>query len=188
MSRYRGPRVHILKRLGFLPGFGFKINRKNKKKNYQKREYKRRKKSDFTFRLKEKQKIRYNYGLTEKNLIKYVKKIQKQPDNLLKNLEMRLDSIVFRLGFASTLPAARQLINHGHILLNGKKRDIPSSECEVNDTVQIKSKIKRIKLRRIPNFLKINSGIGKIKRVPSLNEITLRVRPLLVVEYYSRNL
>lgn len=103
---------------------------------------KKKKKLPYTIRLKEKQKLRYHYGLTEKSLIQYVKKAKKQKKStskiLLNNLEMRLDNIVFRLGFAPTLPAARQLITHGHVLLNGQKRDIPSSHCEVNDFISIR--------------------------------------------------
>ena len=150
MSRYRGPRIRILKRLGSLPGFGLNLNRKfsNQKKEYgsgdwsRTRTKKKKKKLPYTIRLKEKQKLRYHYGLTEKSLIQYVKKAKKQKKStskiLLNNLEMRLDNIVFRLGFAPTLPAARQLITHGHVLLNGKKRDIPSSHCEVNDFISIR--------------------------------------------------
>lgn len=212
MSRYRGPRIRILKRLGSLPGFGLNLNRKfsNQKKEYgsgdwsRTRTKKKKKNLPYTIRLKEKQKLRYHYGLTEKSLIQYVKKAKKQKKStskiLLNNLEMRLDNIVFRLGFAPTLPAARQLITHGHVLLNGQKRDIPSSHCEVNDFISIrepnKSYSKNIPL---PSFLRLDSKssigkvVGRVNFKPKFprfrrrrNDIDLNVNALSVIEYYSR--
>lgn len=203
MSRYRGPRVRILKRLGYLPGFGknkkfiFFKQKKQASSSFQKKKKKNREKEKFTIRLKEKQKLRFNYGLTEKNLTQYVKKAQKKKKKktsagqiLLNSLEMRLDNIVFRLGFAPTLSAARQFVTHGHILLNGKKRDVPSSQCKVNDLITISKKIQsqfEIK-NQTPNFLSFDSTTlrGKIQNYPSRNQIELDIKELLVIEYYSR--
>ena len=156
MSRYRGPRIRIVKRLGPLPGFGLKLNKKylkfkqkNRNEVSPKNTSKRKKKSLYTVRLNEKQKLRYHYGLTEKKLKQYFRKARQRKTStseiLLHRLEMRLDNIVFRLGLAPTLPAARQLITHGHIFLNGKKRNIPSSECKVNDFITISDKSKLTK-------------------------------------------
>ena len=199
MSRYRGPRVRILKRLGYLPGFGKKFIFFKQKKQASSRKKKKKEKEKFTIRLKEKQKLRFNYGLTEKNLTQYVKKARKKKTSagqiLLNSLEMRLDNIVFRLGFAPTLSAARQLVTHGHILLNGKKRDVPSSQCKVNDLITISKKIQsdfeiknQTPIPKIPNFLSFDSTTlrGKIQNYPSRNQIELDIKELLVIEYYSR--
>jgi len=201
MSRYRGPRLNILKRLGPLPGFGLKFNQKlrQKKRNNQNISLKRRKKkrkSPYMIRLKEKQKLKYNYGLTEKNLMRYIKTARKKKtltgEDFLINLEMRLDNIIFRFGLAPTLPAARQLVTHGHVLLNGKKRDKPSSPCKINDLVSIKNnKNKNFKKNlSLPSFLKFNSEtfVGKINKNASRKDIRLNINELLVLEYYSRSL
>ena len=207
MSRYRGPRLRLLKRLGSLPGFGSKLNQKflEQKKDSRNENLsqtsakKKKKKSPYRIRLREKQKLRYNYGLTEKNLMQYVKKARQKKistgEILLNNLEMRLDNIVFRLGIAPTIPAARQLITHGHILLNGKKRNIPSSQCKINDFISInQSKSNTIEMRKVthtlPEFLTFDSknATGQIQRYAARNEMDLNINELLVIEYYSRNL
>ena len=212
MSRYSGPRLRILKRLGPLPGFGKKIHQKYQKQNSQakkenkkKQKQKQKKKNkaySYTLRLTEKQKLRYNYGLTEKNLTKYVRNAQKQKRStifnshrqgeiLLKNLEMRLDNIVFRCGFAPTLPAARQLITHGHVFLNGKKRSRPSLPCKVQDSITINKKIQSPQLYEQPqksSFLSLDpkNCIGKIQNSIERKDISLTINELLVIEYYSR--
>ena len=212
MSRYRGPRLRIFKRLGPLPGFGLKLNKKYLDQKFKKKKKglgqpsapaqnksKRKKKSSlylYTVCLKEKQKLRYHYGLTEKKLMQYFQKARQKKKStseiLLHHLEMRLDNIVFRLGFAPTLPAARQLITHGHIFLNGKKRDIPSSECKVNDWITIRDIIKNQigfpHRRELPSFLNLNDQtfIGKVGSRPSRDDIGLNINELLVIEYYSR--
>ena len=218
MSRYRGPRLRVFKSLGPLPGFGLKFNQKylvqkykqKKKKNivkvlYQKiRRKKEKKKLPYTIRLKEKQKLRFHYGLTEKQLIRYVRKARKARQKnistsqiLLTRLEMRLDNIVFRLGFAPTLPAARQLITHGHIFLNGKKRNIPSSQCKIHDRITLNtSKTTELfnqiqfKMTDLPRFLNLDSKnmVGKVHQNASPKCIGLNINELLVIEYYSRYL
>ena len=221
MSRYRGPRLRVFKSLGPLPGFGLKFNQKylnQKYKQKKKKEYsqstlskntskKRKKKLPYTIRLKEKQKLRFHYGLTEKQLIRYVRKARKAKQKnistsqiLLTSLEMRLDNIVFRLGFAPTLPAARQLITHGHIFLNGKKRNIPSSQCKIHDRITMSASLARAReaersSRRdaaidIPLFLNLDSKnmVGKVHQNASRKYIGLKINELFVIEYYSRYL
>lgn len=213
MSRYRGPRLRLLKRLGSLPGFGSKLNQKflelkKDSRNEQSSQIsvkKKKKKSPYRIRLREKQKLRYNYGLTEKNLIQYVRKARQKKistgEILLNNLEMRLDNIVFRLGFAPTIPAARQLITHGHILLNGKKRNIPSSQCKINDSISINkaksNRMEKIKTTHtLPKFLTLDSNnmTGTVQHYAARNEknernkMDLNINELLVIEYYSRSL
>src|SRR5512146_2719574 len=121
MARYRGPRLRVVRRLGELPG----LSRKSPRKAYPPGQHgqDRKKKSEYAVRLEEKQKLRFNYGLTEKQLLRYVKKARRAGGStglvILQLLEMRLDNTVFRLGFGPTIPAARQIVNHGHICVNG---------------------------------------------------------------------
>jgi small subunit ribosomal protein S4 len=162
MSRYSGPRLRIVRRIGKLRGF-------TRKKPFR-RIFKGRgplrgkiippgqhglakllksKASDFLIRLKIKQRLRFNYGLTETQLIKYVRKakcIQESTGQvLLQFLEMRLDNVVFRLNFAPTIPAARQMITHGHICINSKKITIPSYICNAKDVVSVATKERSLK-------------------------------------------
>ena len=148
MVRYIGPKLRIIRRLGLLPGLTRKNvkNRINTPGQHGKQVFAKSKRSslsdDYRERLFEKQKLRFNYGLTEKQLISYYKKAKKQTgatgNILLELLETRLDCIVHRLGFASTIPAARQLINHGHIIVNNKKINIASFQCQKSDKITIK--------------------------------------------------
>jgi len=150
MVRYIGPRVRIVRRLGLLPG----LTRKNPKRRpvttpgqHGKFLFKKKKRpnlrDDYKERLIEKQKIRYNYGITENQLISYYKKAKKEKGStgtvLLELLEGRLDCIIYRIGFAATIPAARQLINHKHILINNKVVNIPSFICCKGDVISVKS-------------------------------------------------
>lgn len=210
MSRYLGPRGRILKRLGpfSIPGFGFKLNKKLSKKakiahdEIRKRQKKGKKKKKgksaeaYIMRLQEKQKLRYHYGLTEKYLMNSVKKARRQngPTGqiLLNGLEMRLDNIVYRCGYAPTLPAARQLVTHGHILLNGKKVDRPGFQCQVKDSIALKKNStfqKKYSYRRFrqPDFIKFNSqtSISQIQKNPT--RFGFKINELLVIEYYSRS-
>jgi len=152
MGRYVGPRLRIIRRLGLLPGLTRK-NTKNRTKTpgqHGKILFLKSKRSslsdDYKERLLEKQKLRFNYGLTEKQLIAYYKEAKRRQGStgtiLLELLESRLDCIVYRLGFASTIPAARQIVNHGHILVNNKMVNIPSFICHTNDIISIKEKDK----------------------------------------------
>ncbi|CAN6801443.1 unnamed protein product [Brassica oleracea] len=131
MSRYRGPRFKKIRRLGALPGLTSKRPRAGSDLINQSRSGK---KSQYRIRLEEKQKLRFHYGLTERQLLKYVRIAGKAKGStgqvLLQLLEMRLDNILFRLGMALTIPQARQLVNHGHILVNGRIVDIPSYRCK----------------------------------------------------------
>jgi len=148
MVRYLGPKVKIVRRLGLLPGLTRK-NTKNRKKTpgqHGKIIFAKRSRSslsdDYRQRLIEKQKLRFNYGVTEKQLVSYYKRAKSSKGStvslLLELLEARLDCIVYRLGFAPTIPAARQIINHRHILVNNKIVNIASFICTQNDIITIK--------------------------------------------------
>jgi len=156
MGRYVGPRLRIIRRLGLLPGLTRK-NTKNRTKTpgqHGKILFIKSKRSslsdDYRERLLEKQKLRFNYGISEKQLIAYYQEAKRRQGStgtiLLELLESRLDCIVYRLGFAATIPAARQIVNHGHILVNNKAVNIPSFSCQSNDTISIKDRTQSKKL------------------------------------------
>lgn len=156
MVRYLGPKVKIVRRLGLLPGLTRK-NSKNRKKTpgqHGKIVFLKKSRSslsdDYRQRLFEKQKLRFNYGVTEKQLVSYYKKAKSSKGStmnlLLEQLEARLDCVVYRLGFAPTIPAARQIINHGHIVVNNKLVDIASFLCSPNDIISIKEREQSKKL------------------------------------------
>lgn len=161
-----------------------------------------RKLSTYGIRLREKQKLIRSYGLLEKQFKNLFKKAERQKgitgENLLKLLERRLDNIVYRFGITKSRAHARQLILHSHILVNGKKVNIPSYQVNINDVIEIKEKsknindIKEIKDGKveinIPNWLEFDSEKlkGRIIKFPSKEELNLPVKEKLVVEYYSR--
>lgn len=152
MVRYTGPRIKIIRRLGLLPGLTRKSakNRAKTPGQHGKLVFTKTKRSslsdDYKNRLLEKQKLRFNYGITEKQLVSYYKEAKKSKGAtgalLLELLESRLDCVIFRLGFAATIPAARQLISHGHILVNKKRVNIPSFLCYQGDVLSAKKKLK----------------------------------------------
>ncbi len=192
MSRYRGPKLKIIRRLGNLPGLTAKnatLKKSDSDTNKKKKEY--------TIRLEEKQKLKFNYGLTEKQLFSYIKEARRRSGvtglNLLQLLEMRLDSICFAFGFAPTIGSARQLINHGHVRVNNSAIDIPSFQCRINDTISLSSKIKSKVIennisQEIPNHLNFDKSKfeGQITDYCQREDILLNLNELLVIEYYSR--
>lgn len=200
MSRYKGPRLKISRKLGELPG----LTRKTSKKSVGPGEHgqKSKKPSEYAVRLEEKQKIRFNYGINEKQLLKYIKIAKKAQGPtgsvLLQILEMRLDNTVFRLGLAPTIPAARQLVNHGHITINQKKVNICSYQCKPGDTIEVKnSNISKNLVNRYVNYPGLtnkpshlefnpNNLSGKVNGVIEREWIALQINELLIVEYYSR--
>lgn len=203
MSRYRGPRLRIIRRLGKLPGLTSKVSNKSSAPGQHGSVYGR-KLSQFGVRLREKQKLRFHYGITERQLLNYIKKARKKKGSsgklLLTLLEMRLDNIIFRLGFAPTIISARQLVTHGHILLNNKVVNVPSYSCLPKDILKVKSVLSSQTLVSknllnfenllIPQHLYLDKGNLEAKVISLVNRksISLIVNELLVVEYYSRKL
>ena len=156
MSRYIGPKLRIIRRLGLLPGLTRK-NPKNRTKTpgqHGKVLFAVSKRSslseDYRVRLFEKQKLRFNYGITEKQLVAYYHEAKRLTGStgtlLLELLEASLDCVLYRLGFAPTIPAARQIVNHGHILVNKKLVDIASFHCQKEDVIEIKDRERSKKL------------------------------------------
>ena len=202
MSRYRGPRLRITRRLGDLPG----LTRKAAKRSNPPGQHgqARRKRSEYAIRLEEKQKLRFNYGISERQLIRYVKKARSQDGstgtNLLKLLENRLDNVCFRLGFGPTIPGARQFVNHGHITVNGRVTDIASFQCKAGDLVAIRERKASKKLAEanlefpglanIPPHLELDKQKMSAKVIGNCERewVACEIKELLVVEYYSRKL
>jgi small subunit ribosomal protein S4 len=157
MARYTGPRIRIIRRLGLLPGLTRK-NTKNRTKTPGQHGKiiligKSKRSSladDYRERLFEKQKLRFNYGITEKQLVSYYKEAKRRKGStgtlLLELLEARLDCVIYRLGFAATIPAARQIVNHSHILVNNKLINIPSFICQKDDIISVKERPQSKKL------------------------------------------
>jgi small subunit ribosomal protein S4 len=200
MSRYRGPRLRITRRLGDLPG----LTRKSARRAYPPGQHgqARKKKSEYCVRLEEKQKLRFNYGLSEKQLRRYVQKARRAAGStglvLLQLLEMRLDNTVFRMGMAPTIPGARQLVNHGHVTVNGKVVDIASYQCRPGEVISIREKEGSKKLveanlqypglSNMPSHLEFDKAklTGKVNGLCEREWVALQINELLVVEYYSR--
>jgi small subunit ribosomal protein S4 len=201
MSRYRGARLRVIRRLGALPALTQKIPKRITRPGQHGAN--RRKPTQFSYRLLEKQKLRFYYGISEKQLVRYVETVQiaKGPTGqiLLQRLERRLDNIVYRLGWAPTLPAARQLVTHGHILVNQKSVTIPRYACSPHEIIRIRNKDKirnlietylRNHVRKLPSHLSIRteSLTATISRRADRSEIPLTLNELLVIEYYSNRL
>nr|YP_010506407.1 ribosomal protein S4 [Amalocalyx microlobus]UXF58054.1 ribosomal protein S4 [Amalocalyx microlobus] len=199
MSRYRGPRLKKIRRLGALPGL---TNKRPRAGNDLRNQSRLGKKSQYRIRLEEKQKLRFHYGLTERQLLKYVRIAGKAKGStgqvLLQLLEMRLDNILFRLGMASTIPAARQFVNHRHILVNGHIVDIPSYRCKPRDIITVKDEQKSKALiqksldssprQELPSHLILQpfQYKGLVNQIIDSKWVGLKINELLVVEYYSR--
>nr|AGV52615.1 ribosomal protein S4 [Medicago truncatula f. tricycla] len=199
MSRYRGPRFKKIRRLGALPGLTSKEPTVGSELRNQSRSSK---KSQYRIRLEEKQKLRFHYGLTERQLLKYVRIAGKAKGStgqvLLQLLEMRLDNILFRLGMASTIPQARQLVNHRHVLVNGRIVDIPSYRCKPEDIITAKDEQKYRTLiqnslesaprKKLPIHLTLDpfQYKGLVNQIIDRKWVDLKINELLVVEYYSR--
>ncbi|MGK7924704.1 MAG: 30S ribosomal protein S4 [Spirulina sp.] len=202
MSRYRGPRLRVVRRLGELPG----LTRKTARRAYPPGQHgqNRRKRSEYAIRLEEKQKLRFNYGVSEKQLMRYMLKARRATgstgEKLLQLLEMRLDNTVFRLGMAGTIPGARQLVNHGHLTVNDRVVNIASYQCRPGDVIKVRNRDSSRRLvqtnmefpglANIPSHLEYDKETmtGKVNGVIDREWIALQINELLVVEYYSRKI
>ena len=195
MARYTGAKLRITRRLGDLPGLTSKKPKSMQRPGQHGATQK--KLTQYAIRLEEKQKLKYNYGISERQLYNYIKKARRMNGStgvlLLQMLEMRLDSIVFRLGLASTIPESRQLVNHGHIRVNGQAVSIPSFQCKKGDLIEVKAKSKNIiktgsNSLPLPKFLELDQENlkGRVKYIIGREEVGLNINELLVVEYYSR--
>jgi small subunit ribosomal protein S4 len=202
MARYKGPRVRISRRFG-SPIFG--ASKYLERKNYPPGIHgpkSRRKKTDYAVALDEKQKLRYTYGLLERQFRRVFEIARKKrgatPEQLMQLLETRLDNVVFRLGFATTRPFARQLINHGHVKVNARRVSIPSYNVKTGDTIEAigtaKSKqlfqknIEATQIVTVPDWLTTHREAmrGQVVRIPTMDDMKPNVNVRQVVEFYSR--
>ncbi len=201
MSRYTGPRVRTMRALGVdLPGLSRK---KSEKRPYPPGQHGhgRRKHSDYALRLFEKQKLRMNYGVTERQLTNLVIEARRGSGNaasrLLEFLERRLDNVVFRAGFARTIPAARQLINHGHVLVDGGRVDIASYRIDEGQVVSLREKSRNLAaveaslsapLDFPTPWLEVDATAktATVKQLPDPTSVPFPLNVQKVVEYYSQ--
>ena len=200
MSRYTGPSYKKSRRLGF--------STLENGKELARRPYapgihgssRRKKTSEYGIQLQEKQKVRFMYGLNEKQFRRTFDKASKMAgiagENFLRLLESRLDNLVYRMGLATTRRAARQIVNHGHILVNGKKVNIPSYTCKVGDVISVKES--SMEHKAIKNTIELNIKTpayvefdnkkltGTYLRLPERNELNAEINESLIVEFYNR--
>ena len=200
MARYTGPIYRKSRRLGFST---LETGKELAKKPYAPGQHgsdKGKKLSNYGVQLQEKQKVRLMYGLNEKQFRKTFEEAGKMKgvhgEDLLKLLESRLDNLVYRIGFASTRKAARQLVNHGHITVNGKKVDIPSYRCKPTDVIAIKEASKehpmvRESLGKVTKRVEFitfdeNKLSATYVRYPERSELNPEINESLIVEFYNR--
>lgn len=192
MAKYMGPRFKVARRLG--------VNVFNHPKVLN-RGVKKQKLSEYGEQLLEKQKLKAYYGVLEKQFRKIVfdsiKSKSKTEDMLVQSLERRLDNLVYRLGFAATLRQGRQMVNHGHILVNAEKVDIPSYKVNVGDIITLKEKSKKTSMF-VTNFTdtmisvpylekNVEAFSGKLIRLPNSEEVPVEVKYSKIIEFYSKN-
>ncbi len=208
MARYIGPVERIERRLGV--NLELKGERRLAGKSaLDRRPYapgqhgqRRTKISEYGQQLREKQKIKYYYGVLEKQFRRFFKEANRQEgstgENLIRLLERRLDNVVYRMGFATTRRAARQLVTHGHVLVNGKKVNIPSYLVKEGDRIEIREKSKNNPQIQRALELRAQTGlvpwidvdkekmVGVFQRIPERSEVNIPVDERLVVELYSK--
>jgi small subunit ribosomal protein S4 len=200
MARYRGPKQKLARRFG-EPIFG--PSKSLERKPYPPGQHgnaRRRKESEYAIQLKEKQKAKYTYGLLERQFKNVFEKAARKKgvtgENLLKFLEARLDNVVFRLGFARTRRQARQLVTHGHIMVNDRVSNIPSHQLRPGDIVEVRPKSKYAsaireavdRSRRSFPHLEVDRDrlVGKFLDYPEREDIPENIREQLIVELYSK--
>ena len=199
MSRFTGPQWKISRRLGFST---LENGKELNKRPYAPGQHgqKRKKQTEYGLQLAEKQKVRHMYGVNEKQFHNTFKRAGKMEGvtgyNFFCLLESRLDNVVYRLGFATTRRQARQLVNHGHILLNGVKTDIASCQVKVGDVISVKERSRSLEIIKnalasqthVPGFVEVDADKmeGKFIRLPERSELNQEINESLIVEYYNR--
>jgi small subunit ribosomal protein S4 len=206
MSRYTGPAWKVSRRLGFSTlenGKEFAQGKNGKeRRSYAPGQHgqRRSKQSEYGIQLKEKQRVRFTYGINERQFKRFFDNAEKMKgnrgDNFMIMLESRLDNLVYRLGFAATRRHARQLVSHGHILVNNKKVDIPSYIVSPGQTIAIKEKSRKIStiqdavasLASRKDYLTFDEQnlSGTLVRLPERSEFMIDIQDTLIVEFYNR--
>ncbi|CRK84428.1 30S ribosomal protein S4 [Neobacillus massiliamazoniensis] len=200
MARYTGPSWKLSRRLGIsLSGTGKELD----KRPYAPGQHgpnQRKKLSEYGLQLQEKQKLRHMYGVNERQFrtlfVKAGKFSGKHGENFMILLESRLDNVVYRLGLARTRRAARQLVNHGHILVDGSRVDIPSYRLAAGQTISLREKSRNLDVIKeaievnnfVPDFLTFDADKleGTFTRLPERSELPAEINEALIVEFYSR--
>lgn len=201
MSRYTGPSWRVSRRLGMsLSGTGKELARRNYAPGDHGND-RRGRLSEYGMQLREKQKLRYMYGMTERqfrNLFKRAGKIKEgtHGTNFMILLERRLDNMVYRLGLAATRRQARQLVNHGHITVDGKRVDIPSFEVKVGQVISVRDKSKNLDVIKNaveavvarPSYVEFDADKleGKLVRLPEREDMNADIDEALIVEFYNK--
>ena len=201
MSRYTGPSWRVSRRLGMsLSGTGKELARRNYAPGDHGND-RRGRLSEYGMQLREKQKLRYMYGMTERqfrNLFKRAGKIKEgtHGTNFMILLERRLDNMVYRLGLATTRRQARQLVNHGHITVDGKRVDIPSFEVKVGQVISVGDKSKNLDVIKNaveavvarPSYVEFDADKleGKLVRLPEREDMNADIDEALIVEFYNK--
>lgn len=202
MARYTGPTTRLNRRFGMAI---FPPNKAFEKKKYLPGVHGprlRRKSSDYSIGLNEKQKMRYCFGLTEKQFRLTFTEAKRMlgvtGEEFLRLLEQRLDNVVYRLGVGRTRSAARQFVGHGHVLVNGQKVDIPSFRCKAGDVIEVRDRtsskqlatryLEENQMRAVPGWLvmDVESLRGTVNRLPETEEMEQGFNLQVIVEYYSR--
>lgn len=192
MARPRGPRFKVARRFG--------VNLYNHPKALKRGAKPQKKQSEYARQLNEKQKLKAYYDMLEKPFKRYVEDAMTSKGNaaeiLIQRLECRLDNLVYRLGFANSLRQARQMVGHGHILVNGSKVNIPSYKVGVNSEISLREKSRSIDMfknnfENIDCYLSylqkdVNSFSGKLIAIPARAEVPIEVTDSLVIEFYSK--
>ena len=200
MSRYTGANYKKARRVGFsISETGKELARRPYRPGQHGNDRKG-KESDYGVQLKEKQKVRFMYGVNEKQFRKTFEEAAKMKGihgtNFLRLLESRLDNLVYRIGFSTTRPGARQLVNHGHVTVNGKKVNIPSYRCKPGDVISLKENDKNLKIvteslektnKRV-EFITYNDNKKEATyvRLPERNELNADINEALIVEFYNK--
>ena len=199
MAKNMQPIAKRCRALGISPAtMGYYKKESNRHQNSQVR----RKKSEYATQLQEKQKVKFVYGIMEKQFHAYYEKAARMPgktgDNLLSLVERRLDNVIFLLGFATTRREARQLVNHGHFTVNGRRENIPSFQVKPGMVIapkessrnleKIKDNVEANAFRQPPKWLEFDAAnmIAKVVAIPTREDVTLPVEEHLIVELYSK--
>ena len=200
MARYTGPSYKQARRVNFsISETGKELARRTYGPGQHGKDHKG-KSSDYGTQLKEKQKVRFMYGVNERQFKKTFEEASKikgiHGENFLRLLESRLDNLVYRIGFATTRRGARQLVNHGHVTVNGNKVDIPSYRVKPGDVISLKADDKNLKvvadaLAKVSKRVEfINYDEGKMEgtyvRLPERNELNADINEALIVEFYNK--
>lgn len=193
MGRYTGPKRRLSRREG-LPLFGKDVKALERKGAVPPGQHlgkTRRRLSEYGLQLREKQKAKRFFGLLEKQFNLYFQKASKVKGatglSLLQMLELRLDNVVYRLGFSQSRAGARQLVSHGHIKVDDKKVNIPSFQVKTGQTIALSAKLlDNTTQTTLPRWLTKKATVGKVLRLPEREEMEQAINEQLIVEYYSR--